>query len=228
MKRVVAVVPALDEEGAIGDVVRGLAAYVDTVVVVDNGSLDQTAQRATEAGAVVVVEPRRGYGRACLAGMARARSLGAEVVLFADGDGSDDPADVPGLLDDVLAGGADVALGERVPARMEPGAMTGVQRFGNWFAPMLMRRLLGAPYRDMPPLKACRVAALERLALQDVGHGFTIELLIKAHRGGLRIRRRPVSCRARRAGSSKVSGTIVGSVRAAGKIVTTIARHAAS
>lgn len=224
--KIVAIIPALDEEGAIAEVVRGIAAHVSDVVVVDNGSSDRTASVAEDAGAIVVREPRRGYGRACLAGIAQARMRGAEIVLFADGDGSDDPDDAPRLIEAVTSKRADLALGERLD--VEPGAMTTTQRFGNWLAPLLMRRVLGSPYRDMPPFKAISVEALERLDLGDIGHGFTIELLIKAHQRGLRVQRLSVRCRARRAGESKVSGTLIGSARAAAKIITTIARYAPS
>lgn len=224
---VVAVVPALDEEGSIPDVVRGIAPHVDYVVVVDNGSRDRTAAVARAAGADVVVEPRRGYGQACLAGVARARELRVDVVVFLDADGSDDPDDAPALLAPVLGGGADLALGVRVHANgdVERGAMTPVQRFGNWFAPLLMRVAVGARYRDMPPFKVVRADALERLALRDTGHGFTIELLLKAHEQRMRVVEIGVRCRVRRAGVSKVSGTLRGTVRATAKIVSTILRH---
>ena len=224
--RVVAVVPALDEEHCIADVVSGVAPHVDRVVVVDNGSVDATARVAREQGADVVSEPRRGYGRACLAGLVRARELGAEVVLFLDGDGSDDPADADRLLGPVLDGTFDLVLGARRRELIETGAMTPVQRFGNWFAPLLMRWTLGAPYHDMPPFKACSMRAIDGRALADTGHGFTIELLVKAHQRRLRVLEVPVRCRARRAGLSKVSGNVRGAARAAVKIVSTIARHA--
>ncbi|MFO0674574.1 MAG: glycosyltransferase family 2 protein [Polyangiaceae bacterium] len=224
--RTVAIVPALDEEVTIAATVAGLRPHVDRVIVVDNGSRDRTAERASAAGADVVSEPTRGYGRACLAGLARARALSADVVLFADGDGSDDPADAGELLRARAASGAAMVLGVRVPGLREPGAMTGPQRFGNWLAPFLLRRLLGAPFHDMPPLKACDARALERLDLRDTGHGFTIELLIKAHRAGLDVREVPVRCLCRAGGESKVSGTIRGSVRAGVKIVTTVLAHA--
>ena len=171
---IAALVPALDEEHCIADVVDGIRPYVDVVIVVDNGSADRTAAVAREHGANVVEEPRRGYGRACLAGMARARELGAHVVLFLDGDGSDDPSDAPRVLEGVVRGESDLVLGVRRHDLVEPGAMTPVQRFGNWFAPALMRVLLGSRYTDMPPFKACSLDALERLGMTDTGHGFTI------------------------------------------------------
>lgn len=220
----IAVVPALDEEGAIAGVVRGALAHVDRVVVVDNGSRDATGLRAREAGADVVHEPKRGYGSACLAGVARARALGASVVLFMDGDGSDDPDEAPRLLEPVERGEADLALGVR--SRVERGAMAPVQRFGNWLAPRLMRVAVGARYRDMPPYKAVSVAALDRLALRDDGMGYIIEMLMRAHELGLRVVEVDVAWRARRAGDSKVSGTIAGTARASAKITAVIGRHA--
>ncbi|MEO7092490.1 MAG: glycosyltransferase family 2 protein [Polyangiales bacterium] len=222
----VAVLPALDEETCIGDVVRGIAPRVDSVIVVDNGSADRTAENARAAGAEVVSEPRRGYGHACLAGIAHARTLGAEVVLFLDADGSDAPDDAPALLGPVTRGEVDLALGVRTATLTEPGAMTPVQRFGNWLGPTLMRWTLGATYRDMPPFKACTMSALDRLDLRDTGHGFTVEMLVKGHAAELRVAQIDVRCRARRGGASKVSGTLRGTIRAAVKIVSTIARHA--
>jgi glycosyltransferase involved in cell wall biosynthesis len=223
---IIAVLPALDEEACIGDVVRGIAPYVDRVVVADNGSRDGTGARAAEAGADVTLEPRRGYGAACLAGLARARALGARVIVTLDADGSDDPADLPRLLAPLASGAADLVLGVRTAATTEPGAMTPVQRFGNWFAPRAMRLLTGARYADMPPFKAIRREALDRLELTDTGHGFTIQLLLAAHRARLRVVEVPVRCRLRRGGVSKVSGSVRGSARAASKILLTIARHA--
>jgi glycosyltransferase involved in cell wall biosynthesis len=220
----VAVIPALDEEAAIAGVVLGIRQYVDAVVVVDNGSRDATAARARQAGADVVREARRGYGAACVAGVRRARQLGATIVLFLDGDGSDDPDDAPRLLAPVQAGEADLALGVR--ANVEAGAMAPVQRFGNWFAPMLMRVMVGARYRDMPPFKAVTLEALERLDLTDDGMGYIIEMLLSAHALRLRVVQIDVACRARRTGRSKISGTVVGTVRASAKILSAITRYA--
>jgi glycosyltransferase involved in cell wall biosynthesis len=221
---IAAVVPALDEEGSIGDVVRALASHVDRVIVVDNGSGDATSEVATRAGAHVVVERERGYGAACLRGIDEARSIGARTLLFLDADGSDDPADAPRLLAPLSKGDADLVVGVR--AVVEPGAMTGTQRFGNWLAPWLMRTLFGAPFHDMSPFKAIDLRVVDGMKLRDRRHGFTIELMLRAHAMGLRITEVPVRCRRRRAGASKVSGTVVGAARAAVKIVSTIAKHA--
>ncbi len=223
-----AILPMLNEEGNVREVVGGIRPFVDTVIVVDNGSDDATAEVAAREGATVVSEPRRGYGQACHAGIAHARSLGADVVLFLDGDGSDDPSDAPSLLAPVVSGDVDLALGYREASRVEPGAMTTVQRFGNWLSPLLMRIGIGARYRDMPPFKAARLAAIDSLDLGDRTYGFTIELLIKAHTRGLRVVEVPVGCRVRRRGVSKVSGTFRGATRAGVVIVSTIARHASA
>jgi glycosyltransferase involved in cell wall biosynthesis len=222
----IGVIPALDEEGSVGEVVHQLRAHVDQIVVADNGSRDRTAEVARAAGAEVVREPRRGYGAACLVGVRRARELGARVVLFLDADGSDDPSEAPLLLGPIVRGEKDLVLGYRVPHRTEPGAMTPVQRFGNWFAPLLMRTVIGTRYRDVPPFKAITIDALDRLALTDTGMGYSIQMLLGAHRHRLRIAEVEVSCRARRAGASKVSGTVRGTVRAALKITSAIAWHA--
>jgi glycosyltransferase involved in cell wall biosynthesis len=220
----IAVIPALDEEDAIATVVREVLPHVTRVVVVDNGSKDATSSRASDAGAEVVREPRKGYGAACIAGVRRARDLGARVVLFLDGDGSDDPGATPRLLAPIVAGEADIVLGVRTNVGL--GAMAPVQRFGNWLAPLLMRVLVGADYTDMPPFKAVTTPALDRLALTDEGMGYIIQMLLRAHSLGLRVVEVEVAHRPRRAGRSKVSGTVSGTLRASAKIVSAIVRHA--
>jgi glycosyltransferase involved in cell wall biosynthesis len=223
---IVAVIPALDEEMNVADVVSGIAPHVDRVIVSDNGSRDATAARALDAGADVVHEPERGYGAACLTGIARARELGADIILLLDCDGSDDPQDAPRLLAPILEGVADLTLGIRTPESAAPGAVLPVQHFGNWLALGLMRLATGARYRDLPPFKAIRRTSLDPLGLTHRGHGFTIELLLRAHIERLRTREIVVGCRARRGGKSKVSGTVRGCMRASSNIIATITRHA--
>ncbi len=224
--KVVAVLPALDEEETVGAVVGKLVASGIQAVVVDNGSRDRTATRAREAGARVKEQRERGYGAACLSGVEEARVMGAEVVLFLDADGSDDPADAAELIAPIVASEADLCLGVRPRHLVESGAMAPAQRFGNWFAPRVMRAMTGARYSDMPPFKAISMSALTRLALTDRTYGFTIELMLRAHREGLRVREVPVRCHARCGGQSKVSGTVRGTVGASYKIIKTILHYA--
>jgi glycosyltransferase involved in cell wall biosynthesis len=223
--RVVAILPALNEESSIGAIVRELAPIVSRIVVVDNGSTDQTRAVAEQAGATVVYEPERGYGAACLAGVLAAHD--ADAFLFMDADGSDDPADASRLLK-ALTPDVGIVLGVRAPALREKNSMTPVQTFGNWFAPFLLRRLSRARYSDLPPFKLVRRDVFASLNVTDRRHGFTIQLLLRAHSMGVRVAEVPVQCRARRGGVSKVSGTLSGSVQAGIKILTTVARHVVS
>ncbi|MEO6463579.1 MAG: glycosyltransferase family 2 protein [Candidatus Eisenbacteria bacterium] len=223
------VIPALDEEAAIGGVIESLPrAGIDEIVVCDNGSRDRTAAVARAAGATVVAAPRRGYGSACLAGLAylRSRPVGPpDVVAFVDADGSDVPAELPFLLAPLAAGGADLVIGSRVLGRAEPGALTPVQRFGNRLASLLLAARWGATTTDLGPFRAIRWAALERLAMQDRDYGWTVEMQARALRLGLVIVEVPVTYR-RRVGRSKISGTLRGVVGAGTKILWTIGREA--
>jgi hypothetical protein len=147
-------------------------------------------------------------------------------LVFLDADGSNNPGDLPRVIAPILSGEADLVLGVRTPRSTEPGSMAAAQRFGNWLAPLLMRWVTGARYSDMPPLKAMTRASFDALGVRDAGHGFTIELLMKAHRQKLRTTEVEVSFLRRAGGKSKVSGTLIGTVRASAKIVSHIVRHA--
>ncbi len=222
--RVGLIIPALNEELSIGRVLASLpAGLYSQVVVVDNGSTDRTAEVARAAGATVVPEPRRGYGSACLRGIA-ALDPAAEVVVFMDADASDVPAEAGALVEPILAGQSDLVIGSRTRGRAEAGSLTPHQRFGNWLATTLIRLLYGHRYTDLGPFRAIRASSLRALAMRDPGYGWTIEMQIKALQKGLRVVEAPVSYR-RRIGSSKISGNLWASVAAGFKILWTIARY---
>ena len=212
------IIPALDEAEAIGPVVGSVdRTLVDWIVVVDNGSRDATAERAAAHGALVFREDRRGYGSACLKAIREGPP--ADILVFMDGDGSDDPREVERLLSTLIDDQADLVIGSRTRGRSERGALTAAQIFGNALACALIRWLWGVRYTDLGPFRAIRTAALERLEMQDPDFGWTVEMLVKAAQRGLRIREVPVSCRVRQAGDSKVSGTLGGSFRAGKRIL---------
>lgn len=218
-----AVIPALDEEAAIGAVLDAIPRpAVRRVVVADNGSTDRTAEVARAHGALVVTEPRRGYGSACLRAIEALRGEPPEAVLFLDADGSDDPAQATELLEPIAAGRADLVIGSRALGGADPGALTPTQRFGNWLATRLLRLCYGVRYTDLGPFRAIRWDALEALGMRDRDFGWTVEMQVKAARRGLRHEEVPVRYR-KRVGRSKISGTVSGSVRAGWKILGTIA-----
>ena len=221
--------PALDEEQALPLVLADLfrlapPACLHRVLVIDNGSTDATARIAVAAGAEVVSEPRRGYGAACLAGLAALRADPPQVVVFLDADHSDDVAVLPRLAGPVLDGRADLVLGSRLLGRREAGAMAAHALWGNRLACLLLRRLTGVGYTDLGPFRAIGWDALQRLGMADRDFGWTVEMQLKAARSGLRIEEIPVPYR-RRVGRSKISGTVTGSVRAGVKILRTLWRH---
>lgn len=235
MARVGLVIPALDEEQALPMVLAELPpGSVDVVVVVDNGSRDRTAEVARAAGAWVVREARRGYGSACQAGLAAlfgehpdpsqrvAHPLSrADVVVFLDADHSDYPADLPMLLEPILEGGADFVIGSRVLGGAGMRAMLPQAWFGNRLACLLMRALFGLRATDLGPFRAIRAGALRDLGLVDLDFGWTVEMQLKAHVAGLRMREVAVRYRPR-IGQSKITGTFSGTVRASWKILSWI------
>ena len=218
------IIPALDEEDSVADVLKAIpAGLFSEVLVVDNGSRDRTAEVAEQAGARVVRERRRGYGQACQAGL---RALGNkfDAVAFIGADLSDDPADLTALVCEYEAGGWDLVMGSRVLGHAELGALLPLQRFGNALATQLIRWIWDVRFTDLGPLRLIRREALGRLGLRDPDFGWTVEMQAKAARLALRMKEIPASYRSRRVGKSKISGTFGGSVRAGWKILWTIYR----
>lgn len=225
MKDVAVVIPALDEAQALPAVMAAIPRErVREIVVVDNGSRDDTAAVARAAGATVLHEPRRGYGAACLRGLDHLRGNPPQIVVFLDADGSDDPTELPRLVAPIDRDRADLVVGARVPGRGEAGALTPVQRFGNALAVRLIRLLFAVRFSDLGPFRAIRWEALERLAMRDRDYGWTVEMQARAARLGLAAVEVPVSYRRRRGGRSKVSGTVRGAFGAGSKILLTIAK----
>lgn len=222
--RVGVIIPARDEALALPRVLPFLPPWLEEVVVVDNGSRDATAEIARAHGARVVAEPRRGYGSACLAGIA-ALSPQVDTVLFMDADAADRPEEMALLLAPIAAGEAEMVIGSRTQGAAERGALTPQQRFGNALACALMRGIWGGRFTDLGPYRAITRGALARLGMEDRSWGWTVEMQVRALRHGLRAAEVPVSYR-RRIGISKISGTLSGSVRAGAKILYVIGREA--
>jgi len=223
-RKIAVVTPAHNEAGAIANVIAEIPVWVDRIIVADNASTDATAERACAAGATVVHEARMGYGAACLAGLAHTGA--SDIIVFLDGDYSDHPSEMNLLVDPILDGNADLVLGSRVLGARAPGSLTPQQRAGNWLATRLIHFIWGVRLTDLGPFRAVRADALRRLAMADCDFGWTVEMQVRAIEEGLRISEVPVSYRCR-IGTSKISGTVRGTVRAGAKILYVIARHAA-
>jgi glycosyltransferase involved in cell wall biosynthesis len=218
------IIPVFNERESLPLVVGAIPRdRVDEIVVVDNGSTDGTDSIARGLPVRLVREERRGYGSACLAGMAALEAAPPDVLVFLDGDYSDHPEELPLLLE-AIAAGADLVIGSRMLGSREPGALLPQARFGNALACFLIRVLYGHRYTDLGPFRAIRWEALRRLGMEDRDFGWTCEMQVKALRKGLRVAEVPVSYR-RRVGVSKITGTLSGTVRAGWKILWTIAKY---
>ncbi|NET74302.1 MAG: glycosyltransferase family 2 protein, partial [Sphaerospermopsis sp. SIO1G2] len=215
---VVAVIPALNEEGSITEVIQQLlAAGVSQVRVGDNGSTDNTRAVAEAAGAVVIEAPQRGYGNACLAAMAGISDT-AQAVVFCDADGADELAVIDRVVNPVVEGEADLVIGSRKLGGADKGALTLPQRIGNRVATTMMRLLYGQRVTDLGPFRCISCAALQRIAMSDPTYGWTTEMQVKAFRLGMTVKEVPVRAQLRTAGESKISGKLIPGL-IAGKII---------
>jgi glycosyltransferase involved in cell wall biosynthesis len=216
------IIPALNEADSIGLVIRQVPGQLfDQIIVVDNGSRDRTGEIARAVGAQVVEEPRRGYGQACFTGLAHLQPK-IDAVAFLDADLADDPADLERLVRFFGDGEWDLVMGSRVLGKSEPGSLTPLQRFGNWLATLLIRKIWNVSFSDLGPMRILRRDALGRLDLRDRNFGWNVEMQAKAARLNLRAAELPVTYRRRRFGRSKISGTVWGSLRAGSKILWTV------
>jgi glycosyltransferase involved in cell wall biosynthesis len=218
------IIPAFNEEKAIGNVLSDIPkGMVREVIVVSNGSTDNTVAVARSAGATVLLEPRRGYGQACLKGMEHiaGKAKKPDIVVFLDGDYSDYPEELPQVVAPIIEDDMDMVIGSRAIGEREKGAMQPQQIFGNWLAITLIRWMYGARFSDLGPFRAMRYDALLELGMKDTNYGWTVEMQVKAAKHRLRCTEVPVNYRVR-IGESKVSGTIKGTIMAGYKILWTI------
>jgi glycosyltransferase involved in cell wall biosynthesis len=221
-----AIIPCLDEETAIGQVVSDvLAQHVSEVIVVDGGSRDRTVERAGAAGARVIVEPRRGYGRAIQAGIAAVRD-DADIIVFLDGDGSDPAENIPPLLAPIIAGEAVFVLGSRIRGVREPGSLAPQQIVVGHIGGVLLRLVYGARFTDLSPFRAIRRADLTHLGMKEETYGWNLEMLMRVAAARLPAREIAVGQRRRVGGVSKVSGNLTAGLEAAWSISVTFVRLA--
>jgi len=220
------IIPAFNEEKSISKVIHDIPKFVRHVVVANNNSTDQTAAVADRAGAVVVFEGQKGYGKACLTAMdwIKNQEEHPDIVVFLDGDYSDYPEELTDLVQPILEGKADMVIGSRALGERESGSMTVPQVFGNWLATTMMKYIQGAKFSDLGPFRAIDWPKLLSLNMVDQNYGWTIEMQIKAHQAGLKYLEVPVNYR-KRIGVSKVSGTVKGVFGAGYKIILTIFKY---
>ena len=220
------IIPAFNEEASIGLVIKDIPEIVSEVIVVNNNSLDNTAQEAEKAGATVLSENRKGYGFACLKGMEYVSKLDnrPEIIVFLDGDFSDYPEELTKIVAPIVEKDIDFVVGSRVLELREKGAMTNPQIFGNWLATSLMNLFFGSNFTDLGPFRAIKYDKLLALQMEDKTYGWTVEMQLKAIKRKYTYTEIPVNYR-NRIGVSKVSGTLKGAIFAGIKILMWIFKY---
>jgi glycosyltransferase involved in cell wall biosynthesis len=221
------IIPALNEEDAISKVIKDIPSnIVSEVIVVDNGSSDNTTKVAEAAGATVLSEPLRGYGAACLKGIAYVKETAptTDIIVFLDADYSDHPEELPSVIKPILEDDIDLVIGSRALGESEKGSLTPVQAFGNWLSAKLLYLIYNAQFTDLGPFRAIKFNKLLALNMADKNYGWTVEMQVKAAKQKLRFTEVPVKYR-NRIGKSKVSGTVKGSILAGYKILYTIFKN---
>ena len=221
------IIPAFNEQNAVGLVIDEIPKdWVTEIIVVDNGSTDDTFEQAKSRGATTLKEPTRGYGNACLKGMSHIASSPSkpDIVVFLDGDHSDYPEQLVDLVKPINEEQFDMVIGSRALGQKEKGSMTPQQIFGNWLATTLIKVFYGKKYTDLGPFRAIRYESLLKISMKDRTYGWTVEMQLKAAKLNLRTKDIPVDYR-QRIGVSKVSGTIKGTIGAGYKIIYTIFKY---
>ncbi|UII27723.1 glycosyltransferase family 2 protein [Fulvivirga maritima] len=220
------IIPAFNEENGVGEVINEIPKdLVKEVIVVNNASTDDTEKVALQSGATVLKEPEKGYGRACLKGIAYLQQLAdTDIVVFLDADHSDYPEEMVNLINPIIKEDADLVIGSRAQGAKEKGSMTPQQIFGNWLATRLLRLLYGVRFTDLGPFRAIKYDQLLALDMQDKTYGWTVEMQLKAAKQKMKCVEVPVNYR-QRIGFSKISGTIKGTVMAGYKIIWTIFKY---
>ncbi len=220
------IIPAFNEENSVGKVINDIPSQVRNIVVVNNNSNDQTRSVAISAGGIVVDEPQQGYGKACLTGILYLESLDIvpDIVVFLDADFSDFPQELVNLIAPIIQNDFDMVIGSRAKGKREAGSMTFPQIFGNWLATTLMHYIYKTDYSDLGPFRAIKWEKLKELGMKDENYGWTIEMQIKAAKKGFKTTEVSVNYKTR-IGTSKISGTVKGTVMAGYKILLTVFRY---
>ncbi len=224
--KIIVLIPAYNEAESIHLVIQEIPSIVHTIIVVNNNSTDATAQVATQAGVVVLHQPIKGYGNACLLGLQYIAQVhaDADIIVFLDGDYSDYPQELTNIVQPIIDNKADFVIGARVAKWREQSAMTPQQIFGNWLATTLMRIMYRATYTDLGPFRAITYSKLLLLHMQDTTYGWTVEMQLKALKHKLNYTEIPVHYK-KRIGISKVSGTVTGTIGAGYKIISWILKY---